>query len=303
MPAQLATQMSRCLHPAARTTMPGATTPISDLKITGVEAIYLRLPDVKTQCDSGQDALIVKVTTDAGIVGYGEVDSNPMAVEGVHRGAVLAHDGDRAGPRADRRGPVPDRVSLAQDVPGQHLRRPARDRRPRDERDRPGPLGHQGQGTRHADLEAARRRIHEDRCEPTPARSSARRPPRPAAGAAVRRPGVHGRQVRLGPDGPGRRDRRRAGPRGPRRARSRPRPDDRRRAGLTTPRPPSSAPGRSSNTTRSGSRSRSCRTITWAMPSWPRPARCGSPPARRRASGSRSSSSWTWARSTSSRST
>ena len=49
----------------------------SDLKITGVEAIYLRLPQVKSQCDSGQDALIVKVTTDAGITGYGEVDSIP----------------------------------------------------------------------------------------------------------------------------------------------------------------------------------------------------------------------------------
>ncbi len=54
----------------------------SDLKITGVEAIYLRLPELKTQCDSGQDALIVKVTTDAGITGYGEVDSNPLAVKG-----------------------------------------------------------------------------------------------------------------------------------------------------------------------------------------------------------------------------
>ena len=58
----------------------------SDLKITGVEAIYLRLPEVKTQCDSGQDALIVKVTTDAGITGYGEVDSNPMAVKGCIEG-------------------------------------------------------------------------------------------------------------------------------------------------------------------------------------------------------------------------
>ena len=65
--------------------MPGAKTP-SDLKITGVEAIYLRLPDVKTQCDSGQDALIVKVTTNAGITGYGEVDSNPMAVKGCIEG-------------------------------------------------------------------------------------------------------------------------------------------------------------------------------------------------------------------------
>jgi L-rhamnonate dehydratase len=57
-------------------------TPASDLKITGVEALYLRLPQVKEQCDSGQDALIVKVTTNAGIVGYGEVDSSPLAVKG-----------------------------------------------------------------------------------------------------------------------------------------------------------------------------------------------------------------------------
>ena len=41
---------------------------------------------MKTQCDSGQDALIVKVTTDAGIIGYGEVDSNPMAVKGCIEG-------------------------------------------------------------------------------------------------------------------------------------------------------------------------------------------------------------------------
>src|SRR5580692_3717887 len=78
--------MSGRLQSAARTTMPGAPPPISDLKITSVEAIYLRLPEVKTQCDSGQDALIVKVATDAGIVGYGEVDSNPMAVKGCIEG-------------------------------------------------------------------------------------------------------------------------------------------------------------------------------------------------------------------------
>lgn len=62
------------------------TPPISDLKITGVEAIYLRLPQVKPQCDSGQDALLVRVTTDAGIVGYGEVDSNPLAAKGAIEG-------------------------------------------------------------------------------------------------------------------------------------------------------------------------------------------------------------------------
>jgi L-rhamnonate dehydratase len=47
-----------------------------------VEVIYARLPQVKEQCDSGQDALLVKVSTNAGITGIGEVDSNPLAVKG-----------------------------------------------------------------------------------------------------------------------------------------------------------------------------------------------------------------------------
>lgn len=42
------------------------------MKITGVEAIYVRQARVRELCDSGQDALIVKVTTDAGITGIGE---------------------------------------------------------------------------------------------------------------------------------------------------------------------------------------------------------------------------------------
>lgn len=56
------------------------------MKITDVEAIYLRLPEVKEQCDSGQDALVVRVSTDAGITGIGEVDSNPMSVKGAIEG-------------------------------------------------------------------------------------------------------------------------------------------------------------------------------------------------------------------------
>lgn len=56
------------------------------MKITDVEAIYLRLPQVKEQCDSGQDALVVRVSTDAGITGIGEVDSAPMAVKGAIEG-------------------------------------------------------------------------------------------------------------------------------------------------------------------------------------------------------------------------
>jgi L-rhamnonate dehydratase len=53
------------------------------MRITDVEAIYVRLPEVKNQCDSGQDALIVKVHTDEGITGIGEVDSAPLAVQGM----------------------------------------------------------------------------------------------------------------------------------------------------------------------------------------------------------------------------
>lgn len=56
------------------------------MKITGVEAIYVRQARVRELCDSGQDALIVKVTTDAGITGIGEVDSNPMGAKGVIEG-------------------------------------------------------------------------------------------------------------------------------------------------------------------------------------------------------------------------
>jgi L-rhamnonate dehydratase len=53
------------------------------MKITDVEAIYLRSPHVKQRCDSGQDALVVRVHTDEGITGIGEVDSAPLAAQSV----------------------------------------------------------------------------------------------------------------------------------------------------------------------------------------------------------------------------
>jgi L-alanine-DL-glutamate epimerase-like enolase superfamily enzyme len=56
------------------------------MKITDVEAIYLRMPHVRPLCDSGQDALVVKVSTDAGITGIGEVDSAPLAAKGAIEG-------------------------------------------------------------------------------------------------------------------------------------------------------------------------------------------------------------------------
>ena len=56
------------------------------MKITKVEAIYLRQSQVKHQCDSGQDALIVRIFTDAGITGIGEVDSAPLAAKAIIEG-------------------------------------------------------------------------------------------------------------------------------------------------------------------------------------------------------------------------
>src|SRR2546430_15868851 len=53
------------------------------MKITDVDAIYVRSTKIKEQCDSGQDALIVRVHTDEGITGIGEVDSAPLAVQGM----------------------------------------------------------------------------------------------------------------------------------------------------------------------------------------------------------------------------
>ena len=45
------------------------------LKITGVEALHLRLPEVKEVADGTQDCLLVRVHTDAGLTGLGEVAS------------------------------------------------------------------------------------------------------------------------------------------------------------------------------------------------------------------------------------
>ena len=56
------------------------------MRITDVEAIYVRMPLVKEQCDSGQDALVIRVRTDEGVTGIGEVDSAPLAVQGIING-------------------------------------------------------------------------------------------------------------------------------------------------------------------------------------------------------------------------
>lgn len=54
------------------------------MKITEVEAIYLSLPDLDaSKCDGTQDTLIIRIHTDEGITGIGEVDSSPLVAKAV----------------------------------------------------------------------------------------------------------------------------------------------------------------------------------------------------------------------------
>ena len=53
------------------------------MKIIDVEAIILALPEIKERTDGTQDTLIVRVTTDEGIVGIGEVDSSPWVIKAI----------------------------------------------------------------------------------------------------------------------------------------------------------------------------------------------------------------------------
>src|SRR6266436_648445 len=60
------------------------------MKITRVEPIHLRLPEVTERCDGSQETLIVKVHTDADIIGIGEVDSSSLVAKAIIE-APLSH--------------------------------------------------------------------------------------------------------------------------------------------------------------------------------------------------------------------
>ncbi len=53
------------------------------MKITRVSAIVLRLPTVTTACDGTQDTCLIKIETDEGLTGWGEVDSAPTVVKAI----------------------------------------------------------------------------------------------------------------------------------------------------------------------------------------------------------------------------
>lgn len=49
--------------------------------IKDVEAICLRVPAIDAPCEWGDDAFLVKITTDTGIVGWGESDTSPLVAK------------------------------------------------------------------------------------------------------------------------------------------------------------------------------------------------------------------------------
>lgn len=53
------------------------------MKITDVTAHVLRLPDVTADCDGTQDTCLIRIDTDEGVTGWGEVDSSPTVVAAV----------------------------------------------------------------------------------------------------------------------------------------------------------------------------------------------------------------------------
>jgi L-rhamnonate dehydratase len=56
------------------------------MKIANVEAIILKLPEISNAADGTQDDLIIKIETDEGITGYGEVDTAPYVGKAVVEG-------------------------------------------------------------------------------------------------------------------------------------------------------------------------------------------------------------------------
>ncbi|MEU1293763.1 mandelate racemase/muconate lactonizing enzyme family protein [Streptomyces sp. NPDC005840] len=51
--------------------------------ITDVEAIWLRVPSFDQPCEWGEDAFIVRIHTDTGLVGVGESDSSPAVLRAI----------------------------------------------------------------------------------------------------------------------------------------------------------------------------------------------------------------------------
>src|SRR3954466_12227776 len=129
------------------------------MKITDVEAIYVRQPDVKARADSGQDAILIKVHTDEGITGIGEVDSAPLAVKGYIDGPYSHTVCKGLKHILIGEDPFQTEYLVAAHVRREYLRRAPGDSRSRHGGDRSGAVGYQGQNPGVARVAAVGRRF------------------------------------------------------------------------------------------------------------------------------------------------
>ena len=53
------------------------------MKIASIEALHMRVPKVELKADGTQEVLLVRVTTDTGLVGYGEAVSNALVAKAI----------------------------------------------------------------------------------------------------------------------------------------------------------------------------------------------------------------------------
>src|SRR5579863_9326778 len=82
------------------------------MRIVDVEALYLRMPEIdESRTDSSQDALLIRIRTDAGITGWGEVDGCPAVGKAIIE-APVSHPSQGSQAHAAGRGPFPDRVPM-----------------------------------------------------------------------------------------------------------------------------------------------------------------------------------------------
>ena len=185
------------------------------MKITKVEALVLRLPQITAACDGTQDTCLVRGRDRCGHHRLGRGRFLPHGGEGGHRRAAVAPDLQRPGQRRARLRSAGDRGLHAADAAGGQLLRPHRAGRACHGGREHGPVGYRRQGLRQAGLPVARRAVSNPHAGLR--QRAVRRHPggHVRGGAALGRSRLHGGQVRLGTDGAERAERHRPGPRGP----------------------------------------------------------------------------------------
>src|SRR6476469_4534586 len=71
------TAVSRFTHPSSARSRPDPSPDGLRMKIDAVDFYYLAMPEITTEVDGSQDALLVRVGA-GGLVGWGECEASPL---------------------------------------------------------------------------------------------------------------------------------------------------------------------------------------------------------------------------------